>query len=249
MTNDLPRWVEVRTNGASREALLRCALDLLAARGVTVLRATPLELAGDAAGASGACAVELDGAIAEPGGAAGVDGALAGVRAALEDRVTFTPIDPREGAGDAAALLAGFETEAIDHTADEAFAVEARDRSDLLAAAAEALGALIVRTPGVRPERAIPVDVRAPEPRWPDDDRLFAWLADVLYVLDKERFALRRAVVFEDGEGGVRGALFGEPIDEGRHEVGGGIKAVTYHGMEITPTSSGGWRAQVVVDV
>jgi SHS2 domain-containing protein len=239
MNDELTRWVEVRAIGPGPEALLRCALDLLAARGAPPLRATPFERTGEGPGALARCVVSLDVA----------DAALDAVRVSLEARVTFAPAAPRADAGDAAPLLAGFVTEAIDHTADEAFAVEARDRTDLLAAAAEALGALIVRPAGVRPERMVPVDVRAPEPRWPDDDRLFAWLAEVLYLLDKDRFALRRAVVFEDGDAGVRGALFGEPIDEDRHEVGGGIKAVTYHGMEITPLSGGRLRAQVIIDV
>jgi SHS2 domain-containing protein len=238
MNAEIVSWVELRAQpGTSREALLRCALDLLPARGVTVLRATPFDLASP----GGGCVIEARGA--------DVDGALAAVRWALAERVAFAPAGARADAGDVAALPSGFTTEAIDHTADEAFAVVAIDRPDLLAAAAEALGALIVRPAGVRAERAIAADVRAPEPRWPDDDRLFAWLAEVLYVLDKERFALRRAVVFEDDEGGVRGALFGEPIDEGRHEVGGGIKAVTYHGMEIAPAPGGGLRAQVIIDV
>jgi SHS2 domain-containing protein len=241
----LARWVEVRTQAAapsaSREALVRCALDLLAARGATLLRATPIELAGEGTDEHGRCVIEI--------GGDALDSALAAVSAALEERVALTPAGAREDARGVGEALAGFPTEAIDHTADEAFAVEARDRADLLAAAAEALGALIVRPAGVRAERSIGVDARAPEPDWPDDDRLFAWLAEVLYVLDKERFALRRAVVLEDGDGGVRGALFGEPIDEARHEVGGGIKAVTYHGMEITPMPGGGLRAQVVIDV
>lgn len=235
-------WVEVRALGASREALLRAALDLLAARGAALLRATPFDVPGEDAAAPGRCAVEIR--------AASLAGDLAAVRAALDDRVGFTPLaGAPPGAGDVAPLVAGFSSEAIEHAADEAFAVVARDRADLLAAAAEALGALVVRPAGVRAERALPAAAPAPEPGWADDDRLFAWLAEVLYQLDRERFALRRAVVFEDGEGGVRGALLGEPIDEARHEVGGGIKAVTYHGMEIGPAPGGGLRAQVVIDV
>jgi SHS2 domain-containing protein len=241
MNAEIARWVDVRlgqnTDCVSREALLRCALDRIAAAGSPVLRATPIELEGE----GGRCVIEV--------GGAAVDSALAEAAASLEGRVVLAPAEPRPDAEDAAAVLAGFTTEAIDHTADEAFAVEARDRADLLAAAAEALGALIVRPAGVRAERRVAVDVRAPEPAWPDDDRLFAWLAEVLYLLDSQRFALRRAVVFEDSDAGVRGALFGEPIDEGRHEVGGGIKAVTYHGMEITPLTGGGLRAQVIIDV
>ena len=141
-----------------------------------------------------------------------------------------------------------FPTAAIDHTADEAFSVIAPDRADLLAAAAEALGALIVSPRGVQPAVMRPVEVAAPEPDWPDDERLHAWLAEVLYALDAGRFALRRAVIFEDSAEAVRGAIFGEPIDEERHEIHGAIKAVTYHGLAIDPVP-GGLRATVIVDV
>lgn len=176
------------------------------------------------------------------------------VRAALEGRVSIAETGERPavnvegGAGSIEAALAGFATEGIDHTADEAFAVTARDRADLLAAAAEALGALMVGPGSVRAIEVRPIDVRAPEPEWADDDRLFAWLSEVLYALDVGRMALRRAVVLEDDEGGVRGALFGEPIDEARHDVHGALKAVTHHGLTIEP-APGGVRAQVVIDV
>lgn len=246
MSEGAVKWVELRAaSGASREALLRCALDLLASHGAAARRATPFEMVEQGGAGYGLCIAEVGGADVD---GAGLDGAIARVREALEGRVAIAPAEEPSGAGGVAELLAGFTTEAIDHTADEAFAVVARDRADLLAAAAEALGALIVRPAGVRAERALAASVRAAEPGWPDDDRLFAWLAEVLYLLDKERFALRRAVVFEDDEEGVRGALFGEPIDQAKHEVGGGIKAVTYHGMEIAP-APGGLRAQVIIDV
>ena len=257
MNSEPSRWVEARAKGPAPEAMLRCALDLVIDRGVSVLGATPFDLEGQGEAAQSRCilAIQAKGKHSShsSAGAAGADsdarGAFDAVGALLEGRVTFEEAPVAPAIGDVAPLLAGFPTEAIDHTADEAFSVRARDRADLCAAAAEALGALIVRPAAVRPSSVIAVSVPAPEPNWLDDDRLFAWLAEVLYQLDTARFALRRAVLFEDGEAGIRGALFGEPIDMDRHEVGGGIKAVTYHGMEIRPLSGGGLCAQVVIDV
>lgn len=148
------------------------------------------------------------------------------------------------------AFADAFEIEEIDHTADEGFVVNASDRADLLAAAAEALGGLIVDPRSVRPVTRVDVKIEASDPSdWGDDERLFAWLAEVLYHLDGGRLALRRAVVTRDDPSGVEGFLFGEALDEARHAVRGALKAITWHALEIAPQSDGRWRAQVVVDV
>jgi 2-amino-4-hydroxy-6-hydroxymethyldihydropteridine diphosphokinase len=164
-------------------------------------------------------------------------------RDALDALPPASPRAPRE-------LGEAFETIVLEHTADEGFIVRARDRSDVLAAAAEALGALVVNPTSVAARQRRIVEASAQDGAWlSDDERLFAWLAEVNYYVDAQRFAVRRAVVFEDGDAKVRGALYGEPIDEARHDVKGAIKAVTYHAMEIGPTEHGDYRAQVVVDV
>lgn len=142
-----------------------------------------------------------------------------------------------------------FRTEELEHTGDEGFVVYARDRADVLAAAAEALGQLIVDRATVAPAQALSVKVAAGGNHWPDDERMFAWLSEVLYQLDARRFALRRAVVTADNALDMEGILLGETIDETRHAIQGAVKAITYHAMEIGPTMEGTWRAQVVVDV
>ncbi|MBI5496435.1 MAG: archease [Deltaproteobacteria bacterium] len=140
-----------------------------------------------------------------------------------------------------------FETVTLDHTADEGFVVRARHPLDLLCAAAEALGALMVDPVGVRPAAVLPVepDLAADAP---DDERLSAWLGDVLFLLDSHRWALARAVVLEDRPH-LCGLLLGEPWDEGRHHIHGAVKAVTWHALEVAQEPDGGWRAQMIVDV
>ena len=129
---------------------MRCAVELIGAR-----------LSGRVVGIDpgGACRIEVEGE--------GIEGALAKVRGALGGRVAIEEArgsfpEPPD-AWDPKEWLAGFRIEAIDHTADEAFAVTARDRSDLLAAAAEALGGLIVLPAGVRAEASREVKVSAPK--------------------------------------------------------------------------------------
>jgi 2-amino-4-hydroxy-6-hydroxymethyldihydropteridine diphosphokinase len=187
---------------------------------------------------------------------------LRGRAFALEPLLELVPDarDPTDGAPyarvqrDTAGVLErspwreAFPTEALLHTADEGFVTHATDRADLLAAAAEALGALIVEPEGVRPASRVGLSV-ALDPDTEDDERLFRWLAEVLHALDAGRFALRRAVVLEDGASGVRGVLLGEALDEARHPVRGAVKAVTLHGLAALPTPEGLWRAQVIMDV
>ncbi len=158
------------------------------------------------------------------------------------------------GDGEASfALGEGFETiEVLDHTADEGFDVRAIDRADLLAGCAEALGNTMVHRTSVRPLRVLPVEASAPEGAegFVDDcERMHAWLAEVLFTLDARRFAARRVCVTEDGPRWVRGMILGEPLDEGRHEVGTAVKAITYHDMRVEQSGDDGWEARVIVDV
>ncbi len=171
-------------------------------------------------------------------------------------------VDPRDGAPLARALAAltpdasmlaraladGFETEILDHTADEGFVTVADDRADLFAAAAEALGALIVDPASVRIRTEVPVAITV-DAEAGDDERMFAWLSEALYVLDAKRVALRRAVVLDDGPTHVRGVLFGDALDESTHAVRSALKAITWHTLDVGPRPDGRWRAQVVVDV
>ncbi len=169
--------------------------------------------------------------------------------------------DPRDGAPLARALDAverdptlrarpfaeAFSRDDVEHTADEGFVTRAADRADLLAAATEAMGALVVDPASVVALRAVPVSIVL-DADATDDERVFAWLSEVLYHLDAGRLALRRAVVLDDGEA-VRGVLFGEHLDESRHAMRSALKAVTWHALEVGAQPDGSWRAQVVVDV
>jgi 2-amino-4-hydroxy-6-hydroxymethyldihydropteridine diphosphokinase len=141
-----------------------------------------------------------------------------------------------------------FPCDPMPHTADEGFVTIARDRADLLASAAECMGALVVDPATVAPARIVDVEV-VMEPDATDDERMFAWLAEVLHHLDAGRLALRRAVVLHDGEHSVRARLLGDTLDESRHGIRGALKAVTWHALEVGPCRDGTWRAQVVLDV
>ena len=142
-----------------------------------------------------------------------------------------------------------FATDELDHTADEGFLVAASGRGDVLAAAAEALASLMVEPDSIELRERRGFDAAGDEASLPQDERLFRLLSEILWLMDGERFAIRRVVLTSDDEAGIRGFALGEPLDEERHGVRGAIKAITYHGMQIEHLPGGTWRAQVIVDV
>ena len=77
---------------------------------------------------------------------------------------------------------------------------------------------------------------------------LYAWLAEILAVMDAERLSLSRAEVTELSDGRVRGVVHGEKFDREKHAAGVSIKAVTYHQFAIEKVESG-WRARVYLDL
>ncbi|MEZ4390853.1 MAG: 2-amino-4-hydroxy-6-hydroxymethyldihydropteridine diphosphokinase [Polyangiales bacterium] len=168
-------------------------------------------------------------------------------RGADGERLAALPAAERSpGALVSPSLAEGFSSTVLSHTADEGFEVRALDRADLLAAAVEALGAIIVDPASVAPAelRAIRLEV-APDDD--DDARVIALLSEALYALDADRFALRRAAVLEDGAT-LRAVLVGEPLDEARHAVRTAVKAVTWHGLEVGE-DAGERFARVIVDL
>jgi 2-amino-4-hydroxy-6-hydroxymethyldihydropteridine diphosphokinase len=145
----------------------------------------------------------------------------------------------------AGSLAEGFRTAVLSHTADEGFEVIALDRADLLAAAAEALGAVIVDPASVRPTTLLPLRVDAAD--LDDEARLVTFLSECLYAFDGERFAPHRVAVLRDDDE-VHAVVLGEPLEESRHRVRTAVKAVTWHelGVEKDPQ---GLRARVILDL
>lgn len=64
------------------------------------------------------------------------------------------------------------------------------------------------------------------------EERLYAFLSEVLFVMDAESFAFRRFRVRFQGDT-VIGEGDGEPLDPKRHHAKGEVKAITYHMMTV----------------
>jgi SHS2 domain-containing protein len=140
----------------------------------------------------------------------------------------------------------------FDHTADLGLRVEAPSREALFEEAGRAFTALIVEEPdtAVRERERFDVALTATDPA----DLLFDWLHALLVAFEVRHLLLVRFAVelyeLDEGEGdlGLRGSAWGEPVDPARHRLAREVKAITYHGLWLRPQGAG-WAAEVIVDV
>ena len=91
-------------------------------------------------------------------------------------------------------------------------------------------------------------DVREITASGQDIERLLTnWLLELLFMTETEGLVFRRFDVEIHGDA-VHARAYGEPLDRRRHEVGGMVKGVTRHMIEVVPEDSG-FRARVLFDL
>lgn len=122
----------------------------------------------------------------------------------------------------------------LDHTADEYILAFGPSLEEAFASAALAMSEVMTDTRLVEPKEAEPVEVEA------DDEKglLYSWLEALLIKFDAEgklfsRFDVKK---IERTGTGVRleATVWGEPFDPEKHPSRTGVKAITYHQMEIS---------------
>lgn len=131
--------------------------------------------------------------------------------------------------------------ELIEHTADVGLRIWAATLDELFEEAAVGLIDVMGRSAGPddRQERIV-LDA-------PDLDALFVdWLSEVLFLFDARGFATRSAQLAVQTEPAHLEATLSGSGDFEQH--GPAVKAVTYHGLDISPTASG-YEACVYLDV
>ncbi len=135
----------------------------------------------------------------------------------------------------------------LPHTADGKFQAYGRTLEEAFGNAALAMVSLMWDWARIEPLERREIRVEAP-----DRERLLVrFLGEIVYLFDHERFLLGRVVELriagaEPGGFELRAVLGGEPLSE-RHEIFGGVKAVTYHDLKIEACD--GVTVQVVVDM
>ncbi|MFB6490646.1 MAG: archease [Thermoproteus sp. AZ2] len=134
-----------------------------------------------------------------------------------------------------------------EHTADVLIQAYGCSLEEAFANAAVAVAELTYYT-----DRVKPADSRAVAIEHEDlEGLLFAWISEILYLFDGEKFALGRRISLKISGGGpyrLEGEAWGEKYDVNRHGFKGLIvKAMTYNMMSIR--ERGYWELDFVVDI
>jgi SHS2 domain-containing protein len=134
--------------------------------------------------------------------------------------------------------------ELIDHTADVYVSLRGDSLCELFENAAYALADVQVDLTGVQAVEQRQVAVEAAD----IEQGLVRWLQKLLVMMEVEHLVPCRFEVSEVTDQDVKATVWGESLDETRHQLRGLVKAVTYHGLEIKEVAQG-WEAKVLFDV
>ena len=134
--------------------------------------------------------------------------------------------------------------EILDHTADIGIMVYGGDLKSLFENAGEAFFHLItdLRKVRLRTQRKIEIGGESLERLMVD------WLNELLYLHDVENLLFKGFHVESVGEEGLKAKVNGEFFQEGVHVIKTGVKAATYHQLEVLQEKEG-WRARIIVDL
>jgi SHS2 domain-containing protein len=134
--------------------------------------------------------------------------------------------------------------EILDHTADIGIIVHGENLKALFENAGEAFFHLITDLRKVRRRIEKRIEIGGESL-----DRLMVdWLSELLYLHDVENLLFKGFKVEAVGEDGLKAIVKGEPFEEGVHVIKTGVKAVTYHWIEVRQ-EKGRWRAQIIFDL
>ena len=110
--------------------------------------------------------------------------------------------------------------------------------------AAAALTAVVCDISKVEGKEAVEIKCQAAD----TELLLVDWLNAIIYEMDTQRMLFSKFEV-RIGEGKLQGKVWGERIDEARHEMTVEVKAATYMMLKVEEERDGMWLAQCVVDV
>jgi SHS2 domain-containing protein len=134
--------------------------------------------------------------------------------------------------------------EVLDHTADIGLIVYGEDLKSLFENAGKAFFHLITDLKKVRLRTEKRIEIRKESL-----ERLMVdWLTELLYLHEVENLLFKEFKVESVGEKGLRARVKGEAFQEGVHVIKTGVKAVTYHQIEVRKGREG-WRAQIIFDL
>jgi SHS2 domain-containing protein len=133
--------------------------------------------------------------------------------------------------------------ELIEHTADVGIMAYGADVKEAFANAARGMFSLIVEVGSVRETEYRDIEVTAPD----EESLLVTWLNELIYLFDAENMLFSRFDITELDTTRLKARVYGEPVDNARHRLKTGIKAATYHMVEVDRSEGG--RVRVLFDI
>lgn len=134
--------------------------------------------------------------------------------------------------------------ELIEHTADIGIRARGHDLKELFGNAALGMLSIMVDPSTVHGFQRVEIHTEAA-----DFESLFIeFLSEILFLFETRRFVPSSVQVLDMMKYELNALLIGEPLDEAKHELRLGIKAVTYHMLKIERRGFV-WQAEVIFDV
>lgn len=130
----------------------------------------------------------------------------------------------------------------IEHTADTGLVAYGSTLAEAYVNAAIGMFSIIIDLDAVEEVETRQVEIK-------EDDAealLFEWLNHLLYYLDVEMLLFKRFDMIAFDDHGLTATCFGEKYDSSRHQLTMGVKAATYHMLEVDKENN---QVRVIFDV
>ena len=134
--------------------------------------------------------------------------------------------------------------EIIDHTADVGIIAYGSSIEQLFSHAALALFSLITKLEDIEEKIRRNLEISSRD----KDSLLVEWLNELIYLFDVEQILFHRFEIESLDHNQLKATCYGEKFDSSRHRIKTGVKAATYHMLEIEENGQG-YKAQVIFDI
>jgi SHS2 domain-containing protein len=135
------------------------------------------------------------------------------------------------------------EFEILDHTADTGIVAYGNDLKEAFASAAKGMFSLITSLETVKNTESRKIEISSPD----RESLLVNWLNELIYLFDVDNLLFSEFRIDRLENNSLTATANGEKVDPSRHELRTGIKAATYHMLEITEKDT--CRVQVLFDL
>ena len=130
----------------------------------------------------------------------------------------------------------------IRHTADIGLVAHGDSLSQAFGNAGYGLFSIMADIRRLKETESRVVDVKAGN----IEDLLYSWLNDLIFLFDTEGLLLKRFKVRYFSDNHLKATVYGDKYDLARHRIKIGVKAATYHRLEVDREKN---RVQVIFDV